>query len=246
MMTLDELNRRIAGCRRCPRLVRYRKEVAERPPRRYAGEKYWARPLPGFGDRKASILVIGLAPAAHGGNRTGRMFTGDGSARTLMRSLFANGLSNKPDSVSRDDGLELYNVYLTAALRCAPPRNKPLMEELKRCFDYLLLEFALLPNVKVIVALGRIAFDAAIKLLKKNGYRCSDNAPSFGHSKVYRFERAEGLRREIYLIASYHPSRQNTQTGRLTQEMLDDVFRRALELSIEEQVRVDDGPLRQK
>ncbi|MDW8093143.1 MAG: uracil-DNA glycosylase [Nitrososphaerota archaeon] len=208
-------------------MVRYRREAASRPPRRYAGERYWAKPLPGFGDRDARILVIGLAPAAHGGNRTGRIFTGDSSGDTLMRALHANRLSNRETSVDRNDGLALHDVYLTAAVRCVPPKNRPTGDEIKNCFDYLIHEFSLLTRIRVVVALGKIAFDAAVRLLKTCGYRCLNGPPKFSHSAIYEFESDS---RVILLIASYHPSRQNTQTKRLTQEMLDDVFRRAVTL----------------
>lgn len=195
----------------------YRRLVAEKPPKRFSGWQYWSRPLTGFGDPEAEILVVGLAPAAHGGNRTGRMFTGDSSGNTLVGSLFRVGLANMPTSTSRDDGLVLRHVYLTAALRCVPPANRPLSEELANCFDYLRCELALLKNVKVIVALGSIAFSASCRLLGLKNTR-------FRHGALL----SNG---KTHLIASYHPSRRNTQTGLLRPEMLDQVFAEAKRLS---------------
>lgn len=228
--TLEELNAEIVSCVKCGRLVRYREAVARRPPRRYEGWSYWARPLPGFGDPLAEILVVGLAPAAHGGNRTGRMFTGDGSGNTLMRALHSAGLASQPTSEHRDDGLRLINCYVTAALRCAPPMNKPTRGELERCFPYLLWEFRLLRRVKVIVALGSIAFRTCLRGLSEEGYALRGaGRPVFTHNAAYRFIN-QGRGDSKWLISSYHPSRQNTQTGRLTQAMLNRVFRRVARL----------------
>lgn len=215
--TLEDLNRAIVSCVKCPRLVEYRRMVAENRPKRFSGWQYWARPLPGFGDPQAEILVVGLAPAAHGGNRTGRMFTGDSSGNTLIGSLYRVGLANKPTSTTKDDGLQLKHVYITAALRCAPPANKPLKTELENCFDYLACELKLLANVRVIVALGSIAFQTSCRLLgiKTMGFRHGATLERGG----------------VHLIASYHPSRRNTQTGLLTTQMLDQVFVLAKELA---------------
>ncbi|MEN3047702.1 MAG: uracil-DNA glycosylase [Candidatus Caldarchaeales archaeon] len=224
----DELVARIVACRRCPRLVAYREEIAGNPPKRFRGQTYWARPLPGFGDLTARILVVGLAPAAHGGNRTGRMFTGDSSASFLMSVLHELGLANKPTSESADDGLKLWGVFLTAPVRCAPPENRPTREEMENCYPFLLEEVRLLNRMRVVVALGAIGFGAAARLLRDLGYR-SDVKPKFGHGATYAFVSDDG--REVFLLGSYHPSRQNTQTGRLTREMLLTVFRRAKELA---------------
>jgi len=225
-----ELVARIVSCERCPRLVEYRRRVAENPPRRFRGQQYWARPLPGFGDKDARILVVGLAPAAHGGNRTGRMFTGDSSADFLMRTFHHFGLANMPRSVSRDDGLQLRGVFLTAPVRCAPPENRPTREELENCYPYLREEFSLLRSVRVIVALGAIGFAAVKRLLRDAGYvHVGRRRPVFGHGAHYVYRNAAG--RTVHLLASYHPSRQNTNTGRLTDAMFRRVFRRAVELA---------------
>jgi uracil-DNA glycosylase family 4 len=221
---------RIVSCERCPRLVEYRRKVAENPPRRFRGQQYWARPLPGFGDREARILVVGLAPAAHGGNRTGRMFTGDSSADFLMRTLHYFGLANMPRSVSRDDGLQVRGVFLTAPVRCAPPENRPTREELENCYPYLKEEFSLLRNVRVVVALGAIGFAAAKRLLQDSGFvHEGRKRPEFKHGAHYVYRNTEG--RTVHLLASYHPSRQNTNTGRLTDAMFRRVFRKAVDLA---------------
>ncbi len=226
----EDLVNRIVSCEKCPRLVEYRRKVAENPPKRFRGQQYWARPLPGFGDRGARILVVGLAPAAHGGNRTGRMFTGDSSADFLMRTLHLLGLASMPRSVSRDDGLQLWDVFLTAPVRCAPPENRPTREELENCYPYLVEEFSLLSNVKVIVALGSIGFSAVKRLLRDAGYsHVGKERPEFRHGAHYVYKRGDG--RTIHVLASYHPSRQNTNTGRLTDAMFRRVFRKAVELA---------------
>jgi uracil-DNA glycosylase family 4 len=227
---LAEIRGRIVSCTRCPRLVRYRQEVARHPPKRYAAETYWAKPLPGFGDPNASILVVGLAPAAHGGNRTGRMFTGDSAGNTLVRALYANGLANIPHSVSRDDGLRLTRCFLTAALRCVPPHNTPLKEELENCYGYLSEEFDVLGGVKAIVALGGLAFSTSVRLLRDKGFTPEGGRPVFRHGQVYKFTQGQGGR-IVWLLATYHPSRRNTQTRLLTQKMLNNVFRRAARLA---------------
>lgn len=231
--SLQELNASLINCYLCPRLVEHRTKVAESPPKRYLGQRYWSRPLPGFGDSKAQILVVGLAPAAHGGNRTGRMFTGDGSAETLMHALYSAGLANQPHSVNIDDGLKLFNCYLTAAVRCAPPGNKPTRSEFENCYQYLLEEFRLLTDVKVMVALGSLAFKTCMRLLKDYGYACKKGRLEFRHGADYPFKNDDATR-VIYLVCSYHPSRQNTQTGRLTQSMINRIFEKALKLCTKE------------
>jgi uracil-DNA glycosylase family 4 len=218
--SLEELTRRIVQCRLCPRLVRWREQAAQRRPKRYANWEYWARPVPGFGDPEARLLVLGLAPAAHGANRTGRMFTGDRSGEWLFRALHRQGFANQPRSERREDGLQLKDAYISAVLRCAPPQNKPLGEELARCRQYLVWELSLLTRLRVVVALGRIAFETLKRLSSPRGsLRCP-----FRHGAEYR------LPSGLWLIASYHPSQQNTFTGKLTEPMFDAIFARAKEL----------------
>jgi uracil-DNA glycosylase family 4 len=223
--TLEELNNEVIACRRCPRLVEWRERVAREKKRAYRDEEYWGRPLPSFGDAAAHLLIIGLAPAAHGGNRTGRMFTGDSSADALFIALHAAGFANQTTSRHRGDGLRLADAYITAAVRCAPPANKPTAEEMRACQPYLEQEIALLPNVRVVVALGKIAFDAYLRVAARRGLALPRPLPRFGHALEYRLATDWPL-----LLTSYHPSRQNTQTGRLTQEMLDSVFLRVRSL----------------
>ncbi|MCS7117414.1 MAG: uracil-DNA glycosylase [Thaumarchaeota archaeon] len=227
-MDFEDLTVRIVSCRKCPRLVSHREEVAKNPPRRFRGQSYWSRPLVGFGDRSARILVVGLAPAAHGGNRTGRMFTGDSSANFLASVLHELGLANKPTSESADDGLQLTGVYLTAAVRCAPPENKPSLVEMENCYPFLLEEAKLLSQLKVVVALGAIGFRASARSLKDLGFS-PERKPKFKHGVELVYTDVQG--RRVFLLGSYHPSRQNTQTGRLTREMFVAVFRRAIELA---------------
>ncbi len=212
---LDALRERVISCRNCPRLVNYVSKVSRERVRRYRDWNYWGRPLPGFGGLEARLLVIGLAPAAHGGNRTGRMFTGDSSGDWLIRALYETGFSNQPESVSSEDGLELESAYITATVRCAPPKNRPLSEEIRNCSEYLKEEARLLDKVEVVLTLGRIAFDAYNKyMLAESG----GPKPSFRHGGFYDFSGTPSL------VTSYHPSRQNTQTGRLTWEMWIGVF----------------------
>jgi uracil-DNA glycosylase family 4 len=220
-----ELARRIVRCRLCPRLVRHREAVAAHPPRRYVGQQYWARPLPGFGDPRARIVVVGLAPAAHGGNRTGRMFTGDRSGEWLFRALHEAGLANQSTSVDPGDGLRLDGAYITAALRCAPPANKPRPEEMRRCQPYLLEELALLRDVRVVVALGKIGWDAYLRSRRAARQPVPRPLPRFGHGA--RSTMSDGT----VLLGSFHPSQQNTFTGRLTRPMLASVFRLASRLA---------------
>ncbi len=195
--------------------------MAARPPRRYRGQSYWARPLPGFGDPKARLLIVGLAPAAHGGNRTGRMFTGDGSSQWLARALYEASFASQPTSTHVGDGFTLTDAYITAVVRCAPPGNKPTSREMARCQPYLETELRLLTHVRVVVALGRIAFDAFLRTREATSRPALKPRPRFAHAAEVRFP--EGL----ILIASYHPSQQNTFTGKLTRPMLSRVFQRA-------------------
>jgi uracil-DNA glycosylase family 4 len=215
---LAALNRRIVLCRLCPRLVRHREAAAAQPPRRYRGQDYWARPLPGFGDRRARVLVVGLAPAAHGGNRTGRMFTGDRSGDWLFRALYEAGFANQPTSLRADDGLALTGAYITASLRCAPPANKPLPGEMLRCQPYLLEELSLLSDVRVVVALGKIGWDAYLRARRAAGLPLPRPLPRFGHGA--RAAMPDGT----VLLGCFHPSQQNTFTGKLTRPMLGRVF----------------------
>ncbi|MGH9157999.1 MAG: uracil-DNA glycosylase [Acidimicrobiales bacterium] len=212
---IDAVAAEVVACRRCPRLVEWREQVAVDKRASFAGEEYWGRPVPGFGDPAATLLVVGLAPAAHGGNRTGRVFTGDRSGDWLYRGLHRAGYANQPTSVARDDGLELTGAYVTAAVRCAPPANRPTPAERDACLPFLVAELAALRHVQVILALGQFAYQAVAGLL---GVR---PRPRFGHGA----EAALGDGR--VLIGSYHPSQQNTFTGTLTEAMLDAVFRRA-------------------
>ena len=216
--SLVRVNRTVIRCRRCPRLVAWRAEAAANPPRRYHGSTYWGRPLPGFGDDDARLLIVGLAPAAHGGNRTGRMFTGDRSGDWLYRALFEHGFANQAESVDRDDGLELTDCYISAAVRCAPPANKPILEEFHNCRGYLIRELALLRRLRVVLALGKIAFDSYLKAAAEAGRSLPKPRPKFGHGSCH--ELGNGLT----LLGSYHPSQQNTFTGRLTVPMFHDVF----------------------
>jgi uracil-DNA glycosylase family 4 len=219
--SLADINRRIIRCAACPRLAKWREEVAREKTARFADEKYWGKPLPGFGDPQARLLIVGLAPAAHGGNRTGRMFTGDRSGDWLFRALHKAGFANQPASEHRDDGLELNDCYITATLRCAPPLNKPLPREIENCRAFLREEFSALKNVRVILALGKIGFESALWLCREFGLRSFERRPKFFHRAEYR------LLGDRLLLASFHPSQQNTFTGRLTEKMFDAVFRRA-------------------
>ncbi len=228
---LKRLQNTVIQCRKCPRLVAYLKEVSKKRPKRFQDWDYWGKPLPSFGDPNARVLIIGLAPAANGGNRTGRMFTGDRSGEWLFGALHQFGFANQPNSSRRDDDFALNDCYITATIRCAPPDNKPLPEEIENCRPYFLKELDLLKNVNVLIPLGQIAFTQTLKSLRLKGY---DVPPlSFGHGKIY------SLRTPMYgriairpysqlrtLITTYHPSQQNTLTGRLTKPMFHSVFRK--------------------
>jgi uracil-DNA glycosylase family 4 len=223
---LSQVHAQIVQCHRCERLRTYCRHIATVKKAAHREELYWGRPVPGFGDPLARLLVIGLAPAAHGANRTGRVFTGDGpggSGDFLMRAMHAQGFSNIPSMRHRDDGLELRDAYITAAVRCAPPGNKPTPDEIAACHPHLVAEVAALPHVTVIVALGRIAFDATWRLLADRGIVIRPR-PEFTHAIAHATPSG------ITVISSYHPSRQNTNTGKLTPAMLDDVFRKARRL----------------
>jgi uracil-DNA glycosylase family 4 len=216
--SLDLLAREIEGCRACPRLVAWREQVAAERRASFREEEYWGRPVPGFGDPAAAIVVVGLAPAAHGANRTGRIFTGDRSGDWLFASMFRVGLSSQPTSVSRDDGLSLRGVWVTASVRCAPPSNRPSPAERDRCVPYLERELELLRGVRVVVVLGQFAYDVIARL---RGVRPK---PRFGHG-------VEARAGDLVVLCSYHPSQQNTFTGKLTEPMTDAVFARAADLA---------------
>ncbi|MBI2817647.1 MAG: uracil-DNA glycosylase [Acidobacteria bacterium] len=222
--SLISIQQQVISCTRCPRLVEYRERVAREKRRAYREWEYWGRPVPGFGDPKARLLIVGLAPAAHGGNRTGRVFTGDRSGDFLYSALYRAGFANQPTSVSRDDGLKLRDAYVTAAVRCAPPDNKPLPEEFRNCREYLIREMNVLRQVRVIVALGRHAFDSCLTIFKHQGAAVRLSQFQFAHAAAYHIPEFPTL------IASYHPSQQNTQTGKLTAQMFDQVFRKAKEV----------------
>jgi uracil-DNA glycosylase family 4 len=209
------LHDEIVSCRACPRLVAWREEVARSKRRAYREWDYWGRPVPGFGDPRARLLIVGLAPGAHGANRTGRMFSGDSSGQTLYGSLYRTGFANQPQASHQGDGLKLTDAFITAVARCAPPGNRPAPAELAACRPFLEREWTLLQEVEVVVALGQLAFEGCLRLLRDHGY----NLPplKFGHGAQYAID-------GLHLLAAYHPSRQNTQTGRLTPAMLDDVF----------------------
>jgi uracil-DNA glycosylase family 4 len=221
---LPALEREVVGCRRCPRLVAWREEAARVKRASFAGEQYWGRPLPGFGDPNASVLVLGLAPAAHGGNRTGRIFTGDRSGDWLFAALWRAGFANQPESRSRDDGLTLRRCYVTAAVRCAPPANRPLPAERDNCLPYLVRELELLPSARVLVCLGGFAWDAALRALRERGVAIPRPRPRFGHGASVQLG-------PWTLLACFHPSQQNTFTGRLTEKMMDQVLGHARELA---------------
>jgi uracil-DNA glycosylase len=220
-MTKLPAQNEIVDCRRCPRLVAYREEVARTKVRRFRDCEYWGRPVPSLGPLNARLLVIGLAPAAHGGNRTGRIFTGDRSGDWLYRALYNFGFANQPTSTHRDDGLRLIDAYITAAIHCAPPDNKPLPAEFANCRPYLLDELQRLKRHRVVVPLGLIGFKAYFTARKQLGWQNPSPLPSFGHGLK------AGLSDGVTVISSYHPSQQNTQTGKLTEKMFDDIFREA-------------------
>lgn len=224
---LKILNQEVVACTRCPRLVAYREQIAREKRRAYLSWDYWGKPVPGFGDPNARIIVLGLAPGAHGSNRTGRPFTGDASGNFMYPILHETGFANQSNATDRNDGLILKDLYITAAVRCAPPDNKPLPKELANCAPYLDREFQGLTKAKVVVALGKIAFDAYLTHLKKLGIIESRRAFLFQHSAKYKIPDGHTL------LASYHPSNQNTQTGKLTREMFLQIFKEARRIADE-------------
>lgn len=216
MKPIETLNKKITRCKKCPRLAVYIRDVAKNKVRRFKDQKYYGRPLPGFGDVNARMLIVGLAPAAHGGNRTGRMFTGDSSGDWVAKVMHKHGFASRSTSQSINDGLVLNDAYITAAVRCAPPQNKPTKDEMENCFAYLQDELKILQNIKIILCLGKIAYDATCKLLQVKPEK-------FGHNKLYRYEKYS-------ILTSYHPSKQNTHTGRLTWNQWSAVFSKAKRL----------------
>lgn len=231
--SLAELNTEVIGCRRCPRLVAWREEVARTKRAAYVDDEYWGSPVPSFGDPAARILIVGLAPGAHGANRTGRMFTGDRSGEWLYGALHRAGLANRSESRWRDDGLELTGAWLTAAVRCAPPGNKPTAAERETCRPFLAREMQLLGKVRTVVTLGGIAWDVTFRTLRELAYAVPTPKPRFGHGtevEIGSGPEPDG-RAALTVIGSYHPSQQNTFTGRLTREMFDAVWARAVELA---------------
>jgi uracil-DNA glycosylase family 4 len=229
---LNVLNREVVACTRCPRLVEYREEVARVKRRAYRDCKYWGKPVPGFGDPDARVLIMGLAPGAHGSNRTGRPFTGDASGKFMYPVLYETGFASQPTATDRNDGLKLKDLYITAAVRCAPPDNKPLPQELAECSQFLDREIEGLTRVKVIVALGKIGFDAYLNYLKRRGLLARRQPDLFSrylfkHGASYRLPDGKTL------LASYHPSNQNTQTGKLTRKMFVEIFKEAARIADE-------------
>ncbi len=213
------LNNKIINCYKCKRLVRFRERIASEKTKRFLDEEYWGRPVVGFGDKSAKIIILGLAPAAHGGNRTGRVFTGDKSAEFLFKCLHKVKMANKPNSVNKKDGLKLNNIYMTPVLKCVPPNDKPKADELKNCFPYFTKEINYLENAKILLALGRIAFEACLKLFKLKG-----GDMKFIHGKSY------DISNDLKLYACYHPSPRNVNTGRINEKMMLDVLKKLKKL----------------
>ncbi len=224
---LTILNREVIACTRCPRLVTYREQVAREKRRAYRDHEYWGKPVPGFGDPEARVLIMGLAPGAHGSNRTGRPFTGDASGKFMFPVLYETGFASQANATDRDDGLRLKDLYITAAVRCAPPANKPTPQELANCAPFLDREVEGLGKIKVVVALGKIGFDAYLNYLKRRGLILSKQGYLFKHTASYRLPGGK------VLLASYHPSNQNTQTGKLTRKMFVKIFKEAARLADE-------------
>jgi uracil-DNA glycosylase family 4 len=221
---LTQLHKEVIACTRCPRLITYCQKIGREKRRAYMDWEYWAKPVPGWGDPDARVLILGLAPGAHGSNRTGRPFTGDGSGYFMYPVLYKAGFASQPTATHRDDGLQLKDAYITAAVRCAPPQNKPTPEEIANCSQHLDRELALLKNVKIVVVLGKIGFDAYLNYLKRRGLLTSKSAFTFAHNVEY--DLPDGR----ILLCSYHPSMQNTLTGKLTEKMFLDVFKKARKL----------------
>jgi uracil-DNA glycosylase len=223
MKTLKSIDRAIIACERCPELRAYCARVAREKRRAYAELPYWGKPVPAFGDPDARVMLVGLAPGAHGSNRTGRPFTGDASGDFMYPALYRAGFASRPNAIDRHDGLQLHDCFITSAGRCAPPKNKPTPQQLRNCFPFLLDEFDALPKLRVMIGLGSIGFDASVRVLRERGFTFA-SAPLFGHGAEAAASKGK---RRITLLASYHPSRQNTNTGKLTIAMFDAIFSRA-------------------
>ena len=221
---LSKLNKEIISCQKCPRLVKWREKIAREKTKRFSDWDYWGKPVTGFGDIQAKLWIVGLAPAAHGANRTGRMFTGDRSGDFLYRALFKLGFANQSHSISKEDGLLLNNCFISALVRCAPPTNKPMKQEFFNCQLYLDKEDQLLRNKRVILCLGQLAFSHMLKLLEANGYAIFKPRPKFQHGLELN------IHPNLHLMTSYHPSQQNTFTGKLTEEMFDTIFQRIIKI----------------
>jgi uracil-DNA glycosylase family 4 len=225
-MPLAEISRRVIACKRCPELRAYCAQVAKEKKLAHRDQTYWGKPVPSFGDPNARLLLVGLAPGAHGSNRTGRPFTGDASGDFLYPALFRAGLATQPNAIGRNDGLRLIDCVITAAARCAPPHNKPTPQELRNCLPFLVEEIAALPRLRVAIGLGKVGFEAIVRALRERGYSF-DSKPTFGHGAQFRATNGTST---IAVLGSFHPSRQNTNTGVLTREMFDAVFTRANDL----------------
>jgi uracil-DNA glycosylase family 4 len=225
--SLAAIRRRIVACRRCPELRRYCAEIARVRKREFAHERYWGRPVPSSGRSDARVLLVGLAPAAHGGNRTGRMFTGDGSATWLARALHKAGFATQATSMHRGDGFLLLDTFMTAAIRCAPPKNKPTPRQIRNCAGHMRAELDALPNLRVVAGLGKIGFDIALARLAERGFMIPSPRPRFGHLAEYELRSSDST---ITLIGCFHPSRQNTNTGKLTMPMLNAAFARVRQI----------------
>lgn len=239
-MTFAQLQTTIISCTRCPRLVTYRQQIARDKVRRFRQESYWGQPVPSFGDPQARLLIVGLAPAAHGANRTGRAFTGDRSGEWLYDALYTYGFASQPNSTHLDDGLTLRDCYITQVLHCAPPGNKPTRGEIAQCKPYMHSEFTLLLSMQVVVPLGKIAFDSVLRLFREHALPLPTPAPRFGHGVPY------SIGEHLTLLPSYHPSQQNTQTGRLTRQMFHHVFDTAQRLLLNHKHKhMHDHPLTQ-
>jgi uracil-DNA glycosylase family 4 len=225
--SLADIERRVVACRRCSELRAYCANVAREKRRAYADHEYWAKPVPTFGDVRARVMLVGLAPGAHGSNRTGRMFTGDASGDFLYPALFRAGFASQPHSIHRNDGMKLRDCIITSAIRCAPPNNKPTPRELRNCFPFILDEFDALPHLRVVIGLGKIGFDTVLRVLREQKFTLEPKRPRFGHGS--HVQACHGGRL-IHVLGSYHPSRQNTNTGKLTAKMFDAIFTRTREL----------------
>ena len=224
---LIDIATRVTSCERCPELRAYAAQTARTKKRAHTGEPYWGKPVPAFGDLAARVMLVGLAPGAHGSNRTGRPFTGDASGDFLYPALFRAGFASQPRATGRDDGLQLHDCLITSAARCAPPNNKPTPQQLRNCHPYLIEEFDALPRLRVAIGLGLVGFEAILRVMKLRGFDAGSTRPKFGHGAQYDFA-CDG--RIVTVLASYHPSRQNTNTGVLTETMIDDVFTRASQI----------------